>query len=377
MAEAIALAGKAKSHAREETTAPIVTLEDFLKEEYPAPESLLAPWLNKGDLSMVYAPTGIGKTWFTLGVAWAVATGGRFATWNGYGYRNEAKAHKVLVMDFEMAAQELQERFGTIRKRAKPLVSHEAERQGLKNLSIYAITRLEAEERLSDLSREADCKRLIEIAQPFDLVIIDNLSTSMKPEDENKPEAFQTLQSALLELRKQGKAVILVHHTNKAGDQRGSSAKTTVLNTVLALEKITDRRGEHFGITITFKKHRNLLGADRDPVDLWVEREGDSKEWWRAETSQADLVQTLVQLVRRGICKDRKQLLAILEAEAKVKLRGPQAISELKSEAIVRGLIDEAGWRQHMRRAKTPEAQARFEAELRRLKGSDALDEEC
>ncbi|NNU15109.1 AAA family ATPase [Parvularcula sp. ZS-1/3] len=367
MATRIATRDAATPSAR----SPVVTLSDFLREEYDKPAPLLSPWLRRGDLSMVYAPTGVGKTWFTLGVAWAVATGSPFATWNGHGYRKHAKGHRVLVMDFEMAVSELQDRLQKVRERSARDVSAEADRRGQKNLSVYAVTRLASGQHLSDLSKPQECEELVRLAEGFDLVIIDNLSTSMKPEDENRPDSFYHLQEALLELRRQGKAVILVHHTNKSGDQRGSSAKTTVLNTVLSLTKLKPDRGIGWGVMVKFEKHRNLIGDEKSPVELWVEATEDGEERWRTEATDIDLHSMVVRWHRKQLCRNQTELAQLLSAVIGDEVT-QQQVSRAKTAAISRGMIGLRDWNRHQQAAKNdPDATNRLARELIRLSGGE------
>ncbi|OYW21987.1 MAG: hypothetical protein B7Z43_08715, partial [Sphingomonas sp. 12-62-6] len=46
-------------------------LDEFLKRSFPPREQLLAPWLPRKGLALVFAPRGVGKTHFSLGVAYA------------------------------------------------------------------------------------------------------------------------------------------------------------------------------------------------------------------------------------------------------------------------------------------------------------------
>ena len=57
-------------------------LGDFLGRNIGEPAALLSPWLKEGGLWMVHADAGIGKTFFVLNVAFAVAAGGRFLCWD-------------------------------------------------------------------------------------------------------------------------------------------------------------------------------------------------------------------------------------------------------------------------------------------------------
>src|SRR5215217_2562002 len=61
----------------------LVSLEigELLTYSFPFQEPLLGPWLRKQTLAMVHAWRGVGKTHFALGVAYAVASGGKFLKW--------------------------------------------------------------------------------------------------------------------------------------------------------------------------------------------------------------------------------------------------------------------------------------------------------
>jgi hypothetical protein len=54
------------------------------------------------------------------------------------------------------------------------------------------------------------------------LIILDNLSCLLRTGKENDAESWQIIQSWILNLRAQGKSVLLIHHQGKSGTQRGS-----------------------------------------------------------------------------------------------------------------------------------------------------------
>jgi RecA-family ATPase len=69
---------------------------------------ILSPWLPKAGLCMIHAFRGIGKTHVSLGIAYAVAKGSNFLSWEASAARN------VLYVDGEMPAATLQERLAQI-----------------------------------------------------------------------------------------------------------------------------------------------------------------------------------------------------------------------------------------------------------------------
>ena len=68
----------------------------------------MSPWLRKQHLAMVYAKRGVGKTHFALGVAYAVAAGAKFLSWQA------EKPRKVLYIDGEMPGPAMKERLAAV-----------------------------------------------------------------------------------------------------------------------------------------------------------------------------------------------------------------------------------------------------------------------
>ena len=78
-----------------------LALDEFLAKPLPPRETLLAPWLPKAGLAMIYAPRGLGKTQTAIGTAWAIASGGGFLRWKC------KPARRVLFLDGEMPGADL------------------------------------------------------------------------------------------------------------------------------------------------------------------------------------------------------------------------------------------------------------------------------
>lgn len=69
-----------------------VTLDDFLKRNIPPREMILSPILPPQGLVMIYAKTGVGKTFVALMIAYAVAIGDKVFSWQA------PKPRKVLFI---------------------------------------------------------------------------------------------------------------------------------------------------------------------------------------------------------------------------------------------------------------------------------------
>src|SRR5690349_10762308 len=86
----------------------VVELRDFITRQIPPREQILTPWLLSQSLNMIYAWRGVGKTHVALGIAYAIASGGKFLGWKAI------KPRGVLYIDGEMSASSLQERLAVI-----------------------------------------------------------------------------------------------------------------------------------------------------------------------------------------------------------------------------------------------------------------------
>ena len=68
-----------------------------------------------------------------------------------------------------------------------------------------------------------------------EVVLFDNVSTLFRTGQENEAESWAPVQNWLLKLRREGRTVVIIHHSNKAKAQRGTSKREDVLDTVLNL----------------------------------------------------------------------------------------------------------------------------------------------
>ena len=82
-----------------------ITLEDLLSRDIKPREFVIEPLIHERGLVMVYAWRGVGKTWFALGLAHAIAAGGKYLKWTA------SKPRRVLHVCGEMPAVDLKQRF--------------------------------------------------------------------------------------------------------------------------------------------------------------------------------------------------------------------------------------------------------------------------
>src|SRR5690606_22821709 len=73
-----------------------------------------------------------------------------------------------------------------------------------------------------------------------DLVIVDNISTLCHQGKENEAESWIPMQEWALKLRRLGISVLFIHHAGKSGQQRGTSKREDILDTIIKLKHPSD-----------------------------------------------------------------------------------------------------------------------------------------
>src|SRR5258708_37291074 len=92
-----------------------MTAPELIAANLQGRELILDPILASDSLALLYGPRGLGKTFVALGIAWAVAGGGSFLGWRA------ERPRRVLYVDGEVAAVDMQERLRLFRPAPPPL----------------------------------------------------------------------------------------------------------------------------------------------------------------------------------------------------------------------------------------------------------------
>ena len=281
-------------------------LNDFLALEVPPREMLLAPIIPERSLSMVYAPRGLGKSWFALSIGVAVASGASFLRWQA------PKPRRVLLVDGEMCLFDLKKRLAALSVGRGLMVANE-------NFRILAA---DASETGIDIGSSEGQSALEPHLKDVDLLILDNLSTLTATGSESVGDAWLPLQNWLLKLRRKGVAVLLVHHAGVNGRQRGTSRREDALDTVIALRHPADYvpiQGARF--EVRFEKLRGVAGDAAQPfeaaIDLLSPDCGPTCVRWVTRDLEPPLVQQAADLFRAGLTvREVAGILGISRSEA-------------------------------------------------------------
>ena len=234
---------------------PMYTIEELLALDIPERESLCGPFVDNS-ISMLFAPPGIGKSWLAEGLALAVATGTPFLKWE------TPKPRGVLLVDGELNAKDFQGRF------QKMMKANGHSTNG--NLKVI-LANQSPSGTLPDLRTEAGQAFIESRLDGVDFLILDSRSTLFRYQDENDSASWQEVQDWLQKIRKRC-AILLIHHANKAGNQRGTSALEVLPELILKLDRPADynaTQGARF--TLAYTKARNLTGEEAGEFECALE----------------------------------------------------------------------------------------------------------
>ncbi len=250
-----------------------VGLHDFIAMDFPPRDAIVAPFLLKQSLTMIYGWRGVGKTHVSLGVSYAAACGGSFLKWNA------PKPVRVLFVDGEMPAGALQARLSAIiaSTGVEPLdgfltiITPDLQKGAMPDLSTYA-----GQEAITTVAERVQAE----------LIVIDNLSCLVRGGGrENDAESWVSVSEWALLQRQAGRSVLFIHHSGKNGQQRGTSKREDLLDVVISLRRPPDYNPSSGAcFEIHYEKARHLTGTDVDPIEaqLTTDQHGLSAWTWRA-----------------------------------------------------------------------------------------------
>ena len=253
-----------------------ITIDEFLGLDLKPREFVIEPLLHERGLVMVYAWRGVGKTWFALGLGYAIAAGGEYLKWKA------KRPRRVLHVCGEMAAVDLKERLGK-------LVAAAGERPP--EPPSYRIISADLHELgIPDLATPEGQAAMDAVLGDAEVIIFDNVSTLFRTGQENELESWVPVQNWLLKLRREGRTVVIVHHSNKAKAQRGTSKREDVLDVVLNLREPSDyepTEGARF--EVHFEKSRGLSGDAVSPFEAKLENRDAVVVWTMRDIEDARL----------------------------------------------------------------------------------------
>ena len=264
-----------------------VSAKDFVRMDLPERKVLLTPWLPEQGLAMIHAPRGVGKTFFALSCAYAVATGQGFLKFNAPSPR------KVLYIDGEMPAPTMQLRIAQmINSDSKVDIP----------LKIITPDLQPKNERSINISDPSDQVAIASLVEESDLIIIDSISTLVRGGRENEAESWIPVQEWALNQRAEGRSVLFIHHSGKGGAQRGTSRREDVLDTVIGLRRPAEYNPEDGAVfEVHFEKSRGFIGDDAKPFEARLMLNERGHLIWTHRSLETTTYERVCRLIDQGL----------------------------------------------------------------------------
>lgn len=243
------------------TASEIASTDFYKKREY-----ILEPIMPVKGLAMVYAPRGLGKSWVALTMAYAIATGRiAFDRWTA------PRARIVLYLDGEMSMEMIQERLNAV-------AAGFGDPEPSSNLKLCCAD--DQDTPIPSLATSEGQDLIRSLLGGAEVLVVDNLATLATGASENSTEGWASLQNFFLDLRRKGHSVLIVHHSGKNGDQRGSSAREDVLDTSITLKR-SEGHNSKDGVRaeVHLTKTRGFAGRDAEPFEIRLLCEDGVARW--------------------------------------------------------------------------------------------------
>jgi putative DNA primase/helicase len=244
----------------------------MLNTYFPEPRSFMAPFINEGSLTMIYSVAGAGKSWLSLLIALALT-------------RSKCKLFKlarfrvveqcgVVFIDGELPCHEIQNRLSIL---SGPLGEENAQTPLTIVTSETLVEDLQDPIDLDDEAWRNSVYFYMKNNPQNRVLILDNLSSLSGGNSESSREAITPINRWLLSLKRLGLAVILIHHSNKAGGYRGHSSRIDNLDTVISLRRT--KKTDELCFEVEFDKARTAKPGDAKNFILESTPHPDNPKW--------------------------------------------------------------------------------------------------
>ena len=230
----------------------------------PPIDWIVKPMFSTGTVSLVVGDPGSKKTYSILDLAVCLATG---KTWLTF----ETKPASVLLIDEESGVRRINRRLGNVMR------GHFAD--GTIPLQYTSLARFNFRPNGSIIPEDllALEEKIHETEAKF--VVIDALADVMPGADENSVKDVQPIFMGLRQVADNTEsAIVLIHHSNKAGDYRGSSAILGALDLLLMVKSKPDSPNIDFEV----KKNR-----DDKPSNFSAVAHFEGEQFWLTSSEYA------------------------------------------------------------------------------------------
>lgn len=256
-------------------------LTELRRTPHAPKEQYWGPLVTEASINMLYGPRAVGKSFVCLSIAGAMM----FARplWG----HTCPKERSVYVADAEMGERSY------VQALQKVFPSTDLDMLPPSRFGYRSYMECEGSV-LWNISNPKDQVRYESEFRDYQVLIFDNLSSICRPLSDRDSDLSQwaRVQSWFVKLRDNGKAIILVHHSGKSGDQRGHSNKEDVMDNVF---KLSPFASSGLGVEMRVTKGRSLTPQD----SRTIRAEGfftDTGLSWTFDYADSDITQRVLRM---------------------------------------------------------------------------------
>lgn len=269
----------------------VMLIHEFMHKALPIKPYIIYPLLKNGELIMISAARGVGKTWLALSLGFMATRQLSIGNW-------QTKAPTAtLYIDGEMSEDEMQDRIFKLK------MARQAEQVPFYLLSSDEMrSNDKTPPNLNNLLWRNGISDYLKSHPDIGLVIFDNLASLTPGRDENMKKDWDNINQWFLELRSKGIAVMFLHHVGKSGEQRGTSAIEDNINFSIKLKHPEGYCGEDGAkFIVEFTKTRRLYGNDAKPFTLQLQEEGAALDWKVVDDVGTKIEDQIVDMWHEGV----------------------------------------------------------------------------
>ena len=268
----------------------ILSTGDLQKINFPPKKEYINPLIREGQIILISGWRGVGKTWFALSLANANTTGKRFGHWE------IINSVPWLYLDGEMAIQDIQQRY----RQLNP--------SGEEKAPLYFYSEAYANHlglpRASLVNQEwRDNFKSVLLSMGIKIAVFDNIASLAPGIDENSKKDWDPINQYLLDLRFNGITSVLLHHVNKEGGQRGTSAREDNIDLSIMLKQPSGYLPEAGADFIASFSKARVAYADLNKLQdvrfTLTEMDGDLTWEWR--NVKAEIKQEVLRMIDQGM----------------------------------------------------------------------------
>ena len=279
----------------------VITIKDFLSINLPPQKHYINPWLKENSITLISGWRGVGKTWLAISLLDAVVKGKPFGPW-----QCESPV-PCLFLDGEMSANDLQERGRNLHfsDSKAPLYIYSSAWSNELGLARPHLTNRQWRQAIKNIL----------INRKVRLVVFDNLASLASGIDENSKRDWDPINQFLLDLRFNGIASVLLHHTNKSGDQRGTSGREDNIDVSITLKKPQNYVAEDGArFIVHFNKSRSVSVKDLpliQDMEFKLTTDDSGHATWITRNVKAETRREVLKMIDEGV--DNKTICETLD----------------------------------------------------------------